>query len=208
MDPFLLNEDQLIDNVINKLQMYMKKTGMNLHNLASTIGFQYQPFYRLIKNKRLPAMSSLIIIANYLNYSLGDLLSDKIKIEINILNDLKEFNDLSKKQALGEVKIPYKDVHKYVCSAFYGLNISKVEHALIAKICVIVDSIDTDGDYIVKYKNKITTLKVISISSTFIVIEDNTQEIKVPINDIRPIARFIGEALMHKNNHNYLHGTF
>lgn len=208
MDTLLLNESHLIDNVINKLQMYMKKTGMNLHNLASTIGFQYQPFYRLIKNKRLPAMSSLIMIANYLNYSLGDLLSDKIKIEINILNNLNEFNDLSKKLLLGEVKIPYSDIDKYIYSTFYGLNISNADNVFIVKVYATVDSINTDGDYIVKYSNKVMQLKVISISSTFIVLEDNAKEIKVPINDIKPIAKFIGAALMHKNNHNYLHGTF
>lgn len=208
MDTFLLNEDQLIENVINKLQMYMQKTEMNLHNLAATIGFQYQPFYRLIKNKRLPAMSSLIMIANYLNYSLGDLLSDKIKIEISVLNDLNEFNELSKKLVQGEVKIPYNDVHKYICSTFYGLNINKIDGVLIVEVCAIIDSIVTDGDYIVKYNNKIVKLKVTSISSTFIVIENNGQEVKVPINDISPIAKLVGKALIHENKRNYLDGTF
>jgi transcriptional regulator with XRE-family HTH domain len=205
MDPFLLNEDQLIENIINKLQMCMKRTGMNLHNLASTLGFQYQPFYRLIKNKKLPAMSSLIKIANYLNYSLGDFLSDKIKVEINILNNLNEFYEGSKKNLLGEVKIPYNYVSKYVCSTFYGLTTNEVDNLIIAKIYVTIDSVDTDGYYIVKYNNKIIQLKIISISSTFLIIEDNAQEVKVSINDVSPIAKLIGEALIHKNNYNYLY---
>ncbi|MCC2645852.1 MAG: hypothetical protein K0R94_1630, partial [Burkholderiales bacterium] len=60
----LLNQEvTVLDNVINKLQVYMDQNGQTLYGLASTMGFAYQPFYRLMTKKHLPTLNSLSIIA-------------------------------------------------------------------------------------------------------------------------------------------------
>jgi transcriptional regulator with XRE-family HTH domain len=206
MKNLVLSEDQLIENVINKLQVYMKKHNMTLHNLATTIGFCYQPFQRLIKNKRLPAMSSLIMIANYLNYTLGDLLSDKICLDVNIIDEMSKV-EVEKSGQIGKAVIQYDLIAAYATAQIIGFKTFKHEYANFIRIFAMIDRIDSDGEFIVNYMNKIVTLVVTSVSSKFIIVESNKEEKKIAIEEIRPIARFIGDAILIDEEVNYINGV-
>src|SRR5690349_12135949 len=96
-----------LTNVINKLQIYMDQNKQTLHGLAATMGFSYQPFYRLITKKHMPTISSLGLIASHLNCSIAEVTSENIFIDINCYKNIDaNFNAANNNKC--RVYIPYE----------------------------------------------------------------------------------------------------
>ncbi|HMT02564.1 MAG TPA: helix-turn-helix transcriptional regulator [Burkholderiales bacterium] len=109
-DSKLTNKElTLINNIIDKLQIDMEKNNQTLYSLSTTLGFEYQPFYRLIKNKKLPTISTLAMITEHLGCSIEELISDKVYIDIHLINNLKEISTLSSSPKKAKISLPIKD---------------------------------------------------------------------------------------------------
>ena len=82
-------EEKTIDNIIEKLTVYMDRNNQTMHGLATTMGFSYQPFYRLMTKKSLPTITSLASISKYLNCTISQLTDE------NIFLDIKSFDSIA-----------------------------------------------------------------------------------------------------------------
>lgn len=204
-------ENLLIDNIINKLQLYMTRNNQNLYSLATTLGFAYQPFYRLIKNRNLPTISSLAMIAEHLSCSIEELISDKVFLDIPVIKNFEQIAKLDKlnKSATIRIYIPYTEYLPYVHDKFFAIkaNEPKLEGIDHCKIYTVSQRITTDGQFIVKYQDKITNFEVISTSSKFIITELNNTEQRITHDQFVPLAKFFHSALVSDLNSSYIQGV-
>lgn len=199
--------DIIVDNIISKLNIYMEKNNQTLFNLATSLGFAYQPFYRLIKNRNIPNIASLITMSRHFGYTVEELVSDKIIVEINIYNNIA---DLSLKHAVSRAKI-YIPVDKYmplINKSFIGIKQRNTTLSTIdlCDIYTLEDHIHLDGNYLVNYQNQLVTFNVISSSSKFIIIEQNNKEERIAVNDLQPIAKLLSPSFLYTDKNYYLEG--
>lgn len=187
-------EDIALNNVINKLQIYMEQTNQTLHGLATTMGFTYQPLYRLMTKKHLPTISSLGLIATHLKCNISELTSENIFIDINCYSDMAaNFNTKSNTKC--RAYIPYKEYSVLLQHSFFAVKDKNTNNKMtsndnIYQLFYHVDSILMDGLFLVNYNSKKTLITVLSVSSKYIVIEEKNQEVKIDIKSIQPIAKF------------------
>ncbi|MFN8769532.1 MAG: hypothetical protein ACK5Z5_01255 [Neisseriaceae bacterium] len=190
-------ENVALNNVINKLQIYMDKNKQTLYGLATTMGFAYQPFYRLVTKKHLPTISSFGLIASHLNCSISELANENIFIDICCYTNMSaDLNDESGEKC--RVYISYQEYQKYLSNRFFAVKCQDIVYNEINKVVNLgtlyhlfycVDSFLIDGIYLVKDNDKKKLINVLSISSKFLIIEENGKEVKVDIEQIQPIAK-------------------
>lgn len=187
-------ETPVLDNVINKLHIYMEQNDQTLYGLASKMGFSYQPFYRIITKKHLPTIDSLVMIANHFNCTVSELIADKVFCDINLF---AKANDIIKQQIKSNIRIyiPYTQFLPLVKKEFFCLE-ELPEKGILgmdtsdAYVFYKTEVIDIDGIFLVMHQNKIRLLNVVSISSKYIVVEENKQEIKIEQCEVQALAKF------------------
>lgn len=185
-------EEALIDNVINKVQIYMTQSNQNLFALANSTGFSYQPFYRLMKKNNLPTLSSLFLIASHFKCSIEELISEKIFIDIVVVDKIDNITQQSKN--LFRIYLTLEEYTPYIQNEFIGVITDKIKSAQIVELYLKVNKFDSDGIFITSYNNKLHKVNVTSISSKFIITELNGEEEKISIENIHPIAKFFNTA--------------
>ena len=202
-------EIRLIDNIINKLQIQMEKNNQSLYSMSVSLGFNYQPVYKLMKGRRIPDMSSLAILSDRLDCSLEDLISNKVPVEVGSINIIEEITNpiVSKKS---KIYIPAIDYIPNAHNEFFIIKnheIPAINGIRYVKIYFKISQITTDGIFIVKYQGKISQLNIVSISSKFIVVEDDTKETKILQEEIQPLAKFFDDCIVFDNSKNYVYGV-
>ena len=202
------NETSLIENIINKLQTYMIKSGQTLYSLANTMGFAYQPFHRLIKNRNLPTVSTLAAISEHLKCSIEELISNKIFLDVPVIDTFQKINSLASFPN-ARIYINYEDYYPYVTDTFFAIKLNKDTDYKIeyCKIYTISHKINTEGSYIVDYNQNTVTFNVISTSSTFIIIEENKKEQRIPQDQVKPIAKFFNNLMIFDRNSSSIYGV-
>ena len=198
-----------LDNAIYKLKIYMDRTKQTLHGLANTMGFAYQPFYRLMTKKHIPTISSFGIIASHLNCTISELTNDTFFLDINYFQNIMD--DLSQEtENKCRVYIPHEKYKNYLHEYFFALSTKAIKSNAAQEnlyyLFYLSSKINIDGTFLVKHNNKIKIINVVSVSSKFIVIEDNHQEIKIDLNEITPIAKLYSYLEINKNNDTKLFG--
>lgn len=215
----LLNQEAtILDNVINKLQVYMDQNKQTLYGLASTMGFAYQPFYRLITKKHLPTLNSLTVIAAHFDCSVSELIHEDIFIDIDCFSNFDD-SVVAVKTPKIRVYIPYRQFLPLIHNNFFAIQgfasdqASKQKQTEIQKISSSgsvfyrIDTINIDGIFLVNYKSKNMLIEVVSISSKYIVAILDGKETKVDITDIKPIARFFSGLTLIDKNQNIIVGA-
>lgn len=197
----LSQEVTVLDNVINKLQVYMDQNDQTLYGLASTMGFAYQPFYRLMTKKHLPTLNSLSVIADHFDCTVSELIHEDVFVDIDCFNNLEDAT-ISADSSRIRVYIPYNDFLPLMYSAFFAVKvgvsgqISKQKNEKVQSIYNSsaifhrVDSISIDGVFLVNYKSKNILLEVLSISSKYVIAILEGKETKIDTSTIKPIAQF------------------
>ncbi|MBP9743052.1 MAG: helix-turn-helix transcriptional regulator [Burkholderiales bacterium] len=199
-----IKEAQLIQNIINKLNVYMEQNGQTLFSLAQTMGFVYQPFNRLMKNKTVPSLSSLAMISDYLNCSISELINDEFFIDINLvtsMTQLPEIDSVYKRR----IYIPYGEFKPLLNQKFFILSDSAND--IISKVYYLTDHIISDGEFIVIYKKKHLLMNVLLSSSKFILIQNGNKEERISTEEIIPIAKFFKNTLMCDSNNNQIRNS-
>lgn len=200
------NEEKLIDNVINKLQIHMEQNKQNLHSLAAKMGFAYQPFYRLLTKRHLPTINSLDIIAKHLNCTLGELVHEDIFTDLPSFNNInnvftEDHNSTIRMYLSCEQFAPLMNA-KFFAVKFNPSSISESKEVLAHyyQIFYCIDSVNIDGIFLINYKAKNILLDVLSISSKFIVTEIKGEEVKIDVNEIKPIGKFFNYLTITEQN--------
>jgi hypothetical protein len=205
-------DEEALDNAIYKLKIYMDRTKQTLHGLANTMGFAYQPFYRLMTKKHIPTISSFGLIASHLNCTISELTNDTFFLDINYYQTLvADFTEESTKKC--RVYIPHEKYKEFIHEHFFALS-TKVfkDNAMnywqdnLFYLFFITKDIKIDGLFLVEYKNEVTIINVTSVSSKFIVIESDGVEQKVELKDIKPKARLFNYLEITNDNHTKIFG--
>src|SRR6185437_1496994 len=208
----VLNQEvTILDNVINKLQVYMDQSKETLYGLASTMGFAYQPFYRLITKKHLPTLNSLSVIAAHFNCSVSELIHEDIFVDIDCFSNFDDAVAAVKTPKI-RIYIPYNQFLPLIHNNFFAMKVfasdqtGKQKQTEVQKVAgsssifYRVDTINIDGIFLVNYKSKNMLIEVLSISSKYIVAILDGKETKIDITGIKPIAQFFsGLTLINKN---------
>lgn len=215
-------QTRLINNIINKLNIYMQRNKQNLFSLANSFGFAYQPFYRLIKHRSVPTFPSLAMIACNLNCSLEELISDDVFIDIPVIEDISQCKSIDKCPTI-RFYIPYEQYQPCIDDNFFAMRTNedtlyKAEHY---KIYIFTKSFSSAGEFMVSYKSKVKQqpsvvkikhLNVVAVGSEHIYInnkEDNSEE-KSSTKLYTPIAKVFSDALVVKgksSNHHFIRGV-
>ncbi|MCE3269018.1 MAG: hypothetical protein K0R49_1270 [Burkholderiales bacterium] len=198
----LLNQEvTVLDNVINKLQVYMDQNGQTLYGLASTMGFAYQPFYRLMTKKHLPTLNSLSIIAAHFNCTVSELIHEDVFMDIDCFNSFDDVIGTINPSKI-RIYIPYNNFLPLIHNNFFAMKAAYPELNGDHKnsdmpivncrdtVFYKIDNISIDGIFLVNFKSKNILLEVLSISSKFIIAILDGKETKIDISSIKPIAQF------------------
>jgi transcriptional regulator with XRE-family HTH domain len=204
-------EATILDNVINKLQIYMDQNKQTLYGLAAKMGFAYQPFYRLMTKKHLPTLNSLTIIASHFDCSVSELIHEDVCIDVDCFDN---FADAISKKKAPKVRtyIPYNKFLPIMNSNFFAVKAHVPWHGYEQsgsdhkpadnKYAVFyrVDTISIDGVFLVNYKSKDVLLEVLSVSSKYIIALLNGKETKIDVDSIKPIAHFFSYLTLMKRS--------
>lgn len=190
----------LTDNIIEKLQLYMKKNNHTMHGLASAMGFDYQPFYRLMTKKSLPTLSSLNHIAQKLNCTVAELIAEQIFIDLPCFSNLNDYLSAGSSENLRvyltkdmlQDSFDFFAVKCQLSKTTLSLhNVSYVSNTNIYQMFLITPKIHIDGFFLVKYNKEIITLEVLSISSKLITANYNGSVIQIPVEELVVYAQFL-----------------
>ena len=201
---------EALDNAIYKLKVYMNKTNQTLYGLASTMGFKYQPFYRLITKRHTPSISSFGLIASHLNCTISELIDNTFFLDINYYTNLPNNFD-EDIQYKCRIYIPHDKYQDYIHETFFALSTNVFEYNKsyennLFYLFFKTSHINIDGSFLVEYQTTIKIINVISVSSTYITIEEDGQEKKINLQLIRPIAKLFGYVEINSHKHTKLFG--
>jgi len=189
-----------IENIIEKLQIHMQRNNQTMHGLASSMGFDYQPFYRLMTKKSLPTISSLNHIAEKLNCSISELLADHIFIDIPSFTSIENYlaNRSAAPIRIFITKEMLQDMDECIAIKTDIPNknhqLNNIEYLLntnVYQLFTVTSKINIDGFFLVKYKKQITILEVVSISSKVIMAMVDGKIVQIPTEDLEAYAKFI-----------------
>lgn len=202
-------ELDVIHNIRTKLEIYMEKNNQSLFALASAFGFEYQPVQRLMKGSNTPNISSMSMIAENLNCTISELISDQMLINIKLVDSYQDFID----QNINEVADVYININEYmrkIDSDFFAISsniTNEEEQPKRYRLYSTCSEIVKEGVYLVEYENKLLELNVISTSSQFIISEKNKVEQRIYQKDISPKAEFISKLIIFGSKCKYLTGV-
>lgn len=216
-----LIDNRNIDNIIEKLNVYMKRNNQTMHGLATAMGFAYQPFYRLMTKKSLPAFNSLNSIAQNLNCTMSELINDNIFLDTNCYDSFESYLSASKPSTI-RIYLPCKALEPRLNEKFFCVrtdiidkrlnyiinNINFTVNTNIYQIFTVNNKIDIDGFFLVKYKKEIIILEVLSISSMIIIAKYEDRVIEIPSADLEAYAKFFSFLELSNKNQLTLRGQY
>lgn len=200
MDPnkiILTPEDEVMDNVVNKLRIYMEKNALTLHGLASKIGFAYQPFWRLMTKKHSPTINSLSMIVPHFDCTISELINDNVFLDVALFNNVEAFINKNDIESKIRIYIPHTQFLPLIHKQFVAIKICLQKHNTTSdlqpfdiSVFYLVNSIDIDGVFLVNYNNENILLDVFSISTKYIWTYLNGKEVKIDKSQVVPLAKF------------------
>lgn len=203
MEKSILKEDLgeiALNNIVNKLHIYMDKSKQSLHKFAENMGFSYQPFYRLIMKKHMPMLSSLTLIASYLDCTIAELVQDEIFLDINLYKNLEESMNASDIIDKFRIYIPYKLYLPLIHNEFFAV---KSDNSLtnLHKIFYTVDEISSEGSFLINSNSKRTLIEVVGLGRKSLTIIKDNKEHKIDKDLIKPVAAYFSDLeLIEKAN--------
>ena len=80
-------EKNIVNSVANKLQLILDKNKITVLALSKLLNVDKQLVYRIMKREHIPNIQFLVMIANYLNCTVLELLDEKFFLDINVYNN-------------------------------------------------------------------------------------------------------------------------
>ncbi len=174
-------ELDLVNNVAQKLEIYMTINKQTIFSLAKAMNIDRQPFYRILNRKNVPTISSLFTIASNLNCSIQELISQHVFIDIPVYENFINKNIVTDCR----IYISYDDYLYIKSYELYGIKISQE-----LKTYYKVSNFINDGLYIVSYNSKTLEMEILSAGSKFIIACIEGKEQRVDSNQVVPIAKY------------------
>lgn len=162
----IITPEILIKNIVNKMKLYMECNSLTVTGMAKEFDFDYQAFYRMMKGSHSTSLESLCKIAEKMNYSFSDFVSEYVHLEIPI----KE-NDGSFPDAL-QIKVHFKfeKIYPYCKNKFFA-NIIKNKFVIYYE----TNLFELKGKYLAKLSdNTIQELDIeTKTNETYFILKEN-----------------------------------
>ena len=203
-----------IDNVIQKLNIFMTRNNQTMHALASNMGFAYQPFYRFMTKKSLPTISSLDTIAQNLNCTVSELIADNVFLDINAYESIDNFLDNILPKNI-RIYLPENIIKEYLFNKFFSIKVNcnnfstlfsfnGIEYNVntnIFQLFIVTNKIDIDGYFLVDYQNHIQILHIVNVSRIVVTANYNGELVSIPVAEIKVFAQFINYVELPNHSH-------
>lgn len=208
-----------IDNVIEKLQVYMNRKDQTMHGLAHSMGFAYQPFYRLMTKKNLPTISSLDSIAQNLGCTISELTSSEVFLDVPCYDSIESYLE-NKTTNTVRVYLPYEMLQSFLKEELIVLKTSLISKQLdfdlnninyfantnVYQLFTVSKKLSLDGFYLVKYQNKMQILETLSVSSKMITAKIKGATVQVPFAELEIFAKFISYVELPNHRQQVVYG--
>lgn len=200
---FLINnEDRIVQNIVNKLNLYMEKNKLSTLNMAKNLGFSYQNLNWLVKHKRTPTIGSLVQLCELFHCNLQELISSSYFLDVPYYEKILHYLNEGKTKKI-RIYIPEEDIEYIHNNKFFVISNKKEFNIYYG-----ADNIVQDGQYLVNYKDENILINVLFSSSKMVIIEHNDTEIKIPTEEIRPIAKLYKPCFLLKDTNETLLAKF
>jgi transcriptional regulator with XRE-family HTH domain len=211
-------ENKDVENVINKINLYIKKSGITLHQFASNVGYTYQTLYRLLNQHFLPSITSLQTISTYFNCSISELIDNNVFIDIPVYENFHKFLLKAKANDTIRIYLSYEEFVPIFDKDFFAIKntlnqieckylINDLEIVLNTDCCQVfykTDKISTDGHYFVKYQSEEKILNIVSVARASVVVDFKGDMKHIPVTNIIPIAYYLNTAFYPNYKTQYL----
>lgn len=196
--------DSALDNIVNKLQIYLRRTNQTLYGLAASMGFQYQPLYRIMSKKHIPTIVSVELIAKYFKCTVAELIQEKVFLDIKYYDDFSQILNISNVDTC-RIYISYVTYLPLIQYNFFAVKHNNIlaKNGLYQtyQIFYYIDKFLLGGKYLVEHNGQKIIINILSISSKEIIVETSTnQEEKIDISLIKPIAKFFNTFEVYDDN--------
>lgn len=197
-----------IENVTKKLQIYLNENNLSVLKLSQLIGMKYQTLKRIVELEEsadsLPNISSIILLATFFKCTLAELIDNKLILNARCFESLDNY--LNNKQfSILKIYIPIEQYkHQKNIKSIFVINVPSAEKNEIfvndipykspttsIQAFVEMNNVEYDGFYIAKINNKIKMVNVLSVSSSFIMIEEVKKINKIEKNKVEIFAKYI-----------------
>lgn len=212
--------NELLNNLSLKLKRYLSDNNLSILQLSKISDIKYQTLKRLVITdnvESLPNIASIHALATYFKCSISELLDDKVKISIKMFTSIDAYLQQSSLCSVN-VFLPIEQVTKITnnntifaiqsnTSEQKDLVIYDIEYkncVQVVQIFVEMDHLEYDGYYLARINNSCSVIKVISVSSSFLIIEENNKEIKINRETIHIIAKYYGLGIVTNDNYGML----
>lgn len=200
----------ILENVSKKLQIYLIENQLSILKLSKCIpNIKYQTLKRIAEfdgKSASPNITSLVALADFFKCSVAELLDDTLILFIDCFSSVKEFCNNQNSQRI-KLKIPIKQYDPNKVKTIFSLHINEsfessrniipVEN-IVQKIHVFVkmSRVEYDGYYIAEIDNITQIIKVVSVSSHTLMIEQHGKILSFDILKVKIIAKFINNGIM------------
>lgn len=178
-------ELDLVNNVAQKLEIYMQENSLTIFSLAKAMNIDKQLFYRVINKRNVPTIPTLITMASNMNCSIQELISKQLFIEVDIYNDIY----MLEKQTTRRAYISYEEY-----TTINGNKIVGIENVESIDVYFLTEKFSSDGIYIVKKGLELSKLEILSVGSKFMIADVKGEEKKINSTDFDPIAKLLTVA--------------
>ncbi len=196
--------DSALDNIVNKLQIYLRRTNQTLYGLAASMGFQYQPLYRIITKKHIPTIVSVELIAKYFKCTVAELIQEKVFLDIECYDDFSQIFNINKVD-MCRIYIPYTAYLPLIQYNFFAVKYSNISAKNAShhtyQVFYSIDKLLLNGEYIVEYNGQKVIMNILGISSKEITVKTSSnQEKKIDTSLIKLIAKFFNTFEIYDGN--------
>jgi transcriptional regulator with XRE-family HTH domain len=174
-------EQSIVNNIADKLQIIIRKENLNILKLSQLLKIDKQPLYRIMKREHIPNTSFLEAIANYLKCSIVELIDDKFFLDIFVYNNF-DFNKNNYKKY--RVYLRDSNFTEIATNDFFG-----IAQSTLLKIFSKVESISSDGVFLISDKDNLTEIDILSVGSNLIIAMVNNKEKRLSHEEINVFAK-------------------
>lgn len=206
-----MKKDSPLINVAKKLRLYLQQHNISILRLSQQIpDIKYQTLKRMVEysgDGSLPNLTSLISLAEFMNCSVSGLISDKLLLNIKCFSSIDKF--LIKESEFIELQFPIdKFGDKLRISNIFALKSDTFfkwytannipTHCILDPIQVFMtlNSIEYDGYYIVEIEDKIDFVKIVSVSTSTLMVEKDEKIVSISSSNVKIIAKFIDHGVI------------
>lgn len=208
-------------NLSKKMQMYLAENKLSILKLAQKVpDIKYQTLKRIVEfggEGSLPNITSLIALADFFGCSISALLSDCVTLPINCYPSIEDFWSNHNAKII-QLNIPidecypkrYDNIfsiqedHSSIKYPAGKIDIIPKEIVNMIQIFAKMSKVEYDGYYIVEAENELKTLKVVSVSSKSLMVENNNQIINIETSKVKILAKFINNGFLIENREKLL----